>query len=147
MNLNFLNPLETKLAGLLAKAPHLPEKFRQGLVKAAPWLSVVGLLLVLPLLLATLGLSAYLSRALPFYGVSYYARTSILTMILAIALAVLYAMAIPGLFGRKRIGWQYLFLGSLVSALQNLLSGGIVGALVGLAIGLYLLFEVRQYYK
>ena len=54
--------------------------------------------------------------------------------------------ALPGLFARKMSGWQLLFYAQLASFVFSVLSGSIIGALVGGLISMYILFQVRPLY-
>ena len=68
--------------------------------------------------------------------------------------AVLYLLAFPGLRDRKKFGWNYLYWGALVNVAYAVVSlfdgyngvGNFVGALIGSAVGLWLLFQVRSSY-
>ena len=56
------------------------------------------------------------------------------------------AVALPGLFRRQYASWRLLFMGQGVGILGTLLSGAILGTLVGAVIGLFLLFQLRPKY-
>ena len=56
------------------------------------------------------------------------------------------AVALPGLFRRQYASWRLMFMGQGVGILANLLSGAILGTLLGAAIGLFLLFQLRPKY-
>jgi hypothetical protein len=56
-------------------------------------------------------------------------------------------VALPGLFARKRSGWNLLFYARIVGFVTSLLIGAIVSALVGIVISLYILFQVRPLYR
>ena len=49
-------------------------------------------------------------------------------------------------------GWMYLFWAELLAVVQSVVvvvyvGGGFVGAIIGLLIGFYILFELRSAYK
>ena len=127
------------------KAPQMPTGLKEFLVKVAPYLSVLGVLLIIPAILILLGLSSRFG-GLPYaaYGVGYGGFG--ITAIFSIILVVLYILAIPGLFKRSPSGWNFMFYAVLVGAVQNLLSYNLIGLLVGLAISFYILFQIRSYY-
>ena len=91
---------------LVQKAPfQIPDAGREWIVKFGPWITVVLLVLLLPAVLAVLGMGTML---LPFggpvyaYGFGYAAILLVVNLVLMIA-------ALPGLFARKRSGWSLLF--------------------------------------
>lgn len=54
--------------------------------------------------------------------------------------------AIPGLFARSRDGWLWLFYAELIMAVRDVASFQI-GGLIGVAIGLYFLFQMKGSYR
>ncbi len=125
------------------KAPQLPAEVKEFIVKVSPYLAILSAVLAAPALLALLGLTSM------FGFVPYIAAANGLgiSVIVSIAVIVLNVMAIPGLFKRTMSGWNFVFYGMAVSTLGSLLMGNIVNALLGLVIGLYVLFQVRPLYK
>ena len=129
---------------LVKKAPfQIPANGREMIVKFGPWIAVVLLVLTLPLLLFALGVGTVL---MPFGGPRYAAGFGFLTLFVIAQIGLLIA-ALPGLFARKMAGWQLLFYSQLVSIVYSLLSGSIVGGLLGGLISLYILFQVRTLYR
>lgn len=128
---------------LVKKAPfQIPNEAREWIVKFGPWITVVLLILTLPLLLAALGIGAFL---MPFSGIGYATGFSILTIFVIIEVGLMIA-ALPGLFARKMAGWRLLFYSQLAGILYSVLSGNIVGGLLFGLITLYILFQVRPLY-
>ena len=129
---------------LVKKAPfQIPDAGREMIVRFGPWIAVVLLILLLPVLLFALGLGAIL---MPFGGVGYAAGFGFLTIVVLIEIGLLIA-ALPGLFARKMSGWTLLFYSQLVGIVHSLLSGNIVTGLLMALIGLYILFQVRPLYR
>ncbi len=127
----FADQLESKLLTFFTqKAPALPKGVKEFIVKIAPYLVLIGLILLIPSLLFLFGLGS-------FYG-------SIVTIVVT---AVLELMALPGLYKRLRKSWQYLFYSQLVGIASQLIQLNIVGALFSALIGFYFLFQIREYYK
>jgi uncharacterized membrane protein YccC len=70
------------------------------------------------------------------------------------AQAALYIAAFSGLNERAKRGWDLLFYGALLNIAYAVVSlftdydkvGHFLGALVGSAIGFYLLFQIREFY-
>ncbi len=129
---------------LYDKAPHLPPQWQEVLVKFLPFLTILFVVLSLPVLLAALGVGAFLS---PFMlmggGLGSY---SLMLVIFGISV-VLEAMAIPGLFNKSAKAWRLLYWSTLVNALYNFFTFNLVGFIVGGAISLYLLFQIKKYYS
>ena len=124
------------------KAPALPTKGREVIVKIAPWLTVVSIVLSVPAVLAGMGISASFSRAGMYgygYSVGYW-------WIFSAAIIVLDILALPGLFKPSKSGWMFVFYGVLVGGLSSVLMMNLVGAIISLAISFYILFQVKAYY-
>jgi hypothetical protein len=134
------------------KAPfQLPAKAKEFIVKYGPWISLVLLIIaavtVIPLLVLALGLSVI---ALPFQAAAGSIHTTgvgYLHLLISLAAMVLDGIAIPGLLKRKLSGWRLLYYASLLSALGSLISLDIVSLIVGLIVSMYILFQIREYYK
>jgi hypothetical protein len=125
------------------RAPfQLPEPAKELIVKFGPWISLVLLVLLLPLLLLALGIGAVFS---PFAGPGAAAGFGIAAIFVIVQIALL-AMALPGLFNRRMSGWTLMFYEQLVSFVYSLLTGSYIGGILGLIIGLYFLFQVRAKY-
>lgn len=128
---------------LVKKAPfQIPDGGKEFIVKFGPWITLVMLVLLLPLLLAALGLGAIVA---PFAGVRYATGFGLVAILTCVQVGLL-GMSLPGLFARKMSGWMLLFYSELVSFVSSVLSGSIVGGIIGTLIGLYILFQVRSKY-
>ncbi len=144
---SYLKKLEDTLAEyLVKKAPALPSNLKEALVKFAPWATLVIFILTLPLVLAVLGLGAILAPLSFLGGVTAGAGFTISLVFSAVEL-VLEAMAIPGLFKRSRQGWNLVFYAALLGGVRNIVTFNLGGLVIGTLLSLYLLFQVREYYK
>jgi hypothetical protein len=133
---------------LVKKAPALPKNIKEILVRFAPWLVILGIVLALPAIFGVFGLGAMMS-SMP-YGAAVGAAWGfnvILSTIILIVVLVLEILALPGLFARTRKGWNLIFYSALVSAVSSLLSYNIAAFIIGTLLSLYILFQVREYYK
>lgn len=143
-----LNGLEQTLDLYFAKkAPALPKGGKEFIVKVAPWLVIIGCVISLPGILTLFGIGSEASNVMMHtvgYGLGpvYY-----VSIILLIGVIVLELLALPGLFNRKKAGWNYVFYATLVSLLSNLIVLNLLGFVVGALISFYFLFQVREYYK
>lgn len=137
---------------LVKKAPfQLPEGFKDFLVKIAPYLIIVVAILAIPTLLNLFGLSNSMWWELSRYGYNYgygsYRTMFSVTSIISLIAIVLELLALPGLFGRKKQWRNLIFYAQLISVIGSLIDGSILWAILSLVIGMYVLFQVRSYYK
>ncbi|MCL4384597.1 chromate transporter [Patescibacteria group bacterium] len=137
---NFLEDL------FLRKAPALPTNVKEAIVKYGPYITLIILLLSLPGLLFVLGVSALLAPVSYYGGVSSGLHFSFSVVFLIITL-VLEALAVPGLIKRRRSGWNLAYYAALLNAVYNLVSLNIVSFLISTALSLWILFQIREYYK
>ncbi len=139
-----MNELTRQIASLVAKLPQLPHNVRAIIVKIAPWLTIVGIVLAVPGILAVFGMTVFWGAAAaltPTLGTGV-----LISIAFAAAMVVLYIMALPGLFHRKTSGWRFMYYAVLIGAVQSILALNIVGLVVGTGISLYLLFQVKDLY-
>jgi hypothetical protein len=143
-----LGQLETILDEyLVKKAPfQIPDNIKEILVQFAPWITLIVLLMALPALLFVLGMGSVVAPFAYLGGVRA-GTTLTVAYIFTIVALVLEAIALPGLFNRKRSGWNFVFYASLVSLVEGVVSGNIVSALVGAIIELYVLFQLKEKYQ
>lgn len=135
--------------GLYAKAPSLPANAREGLAKVAPWIALIfGILGVLGSI-GGLGLLAVFSPLAVFggaAGVASYGSGFIAALIWLVASVMLLA-AYPGTAAKKISGWNLLFWSQVVQLIGSVVALSIVSGIVGAAIGFYLLFQIKSYFK
>ena len=146
-----LKTLYTQFESLLEeylgkKAPALPTSAKEAIVKYSPYITLLVLLFALPAILAALGLSALFTPFAYMGGLRYGMSFSITTIILLVSL-VLEGMAIPGLFARKASAWKLVYYATLVNGLYSLFSFNLGGFIIGTGIGLYVLIQIKSYYK
>lgn len=143
---NIIKKLEDRLEEIFVKKlPALPTKAKVIIVKFSPWIAGLMLLIGLPTLVAALGLSSLFSTV--SWGYGYHFGYSI-TWWISIASMVLTGFALPGLVKRKMSAWRLMFYAELVMAVYDLLTMDIVGGLIiGTGISMYILFQIKSYYK
>lgn len=133
---------------LVKKAPALPNNVREIIVKFAPWISIITLVLSLPAVFALLGLGGLASGMMWATNYGYgYTGGYWLAMVVLIVTLVMQGLAIPGLFARTKMGWNWSFYAVLVGAVHNLVIGSWFNLVIGLLVSCYFLFQVRSYYK
>jgi len=129
---------------LVKKAPfQIPDGGKEWIVRYGPWIVLVLLVLSVPALLVALGVGSFL---LPFAVIGYGTGFGVVTIFLIVS-AALRALSLPGMFARKMSGWQLAFYAQLVDFAGGVISGAIIGAIIGALIGLYILFQIRSYYR
>lgn len=157
--MELLHSLESKIADVAKGLPHLPKEFSKWLADNAWWLTLIGVVLgvlaIFPLLAGTI----FVSSVVSVYDVYYPARSGAIQASLwaslgfYVLLVAIEALAISPLKGHKKLGWDLLFLAVLVSAIFSVVNavitysaGALLGGAIGLAIGLYVLFEIRSHF-
>lgn len=131
---------------LVDKAPSLPQNIKEILVAIAPWFTLIGVFISVPLILVFLGLGTILAPFAMFFGITAGAGFNFSVIFLIISV-VFEALAIQGLFNRTRQGWMYVFYANIVSAVYSLVTFDIFGLIIGTLFSMYFLFQVREYYK
>lgn len=154
---SFLAPLENVLVlFLVKKAPQLPRKFRDFVVKIIPWyiLSVAVLILfgLFSLYYITIMIPStiYLDSIIMTFGDTFF--VSILTKLVVVSISL---YAVPFLLTKRRFGWKLLFYATLLSFGESILTGLIlslepvklVAYIIFSLTSFYLLFQLREYYK
>jgi hypothetical protein len=134
--------------------PHLPKGLMDFLVKIVPWLAGLGGIMNIVSALemfnnavnprSTFSLLADLVSVNP----TYYWVAGVLSLLSG----ALLLMAFKPLQARAFKGWVYLFWVNMLGIAMSvasifLISGSWVGTVVGILIGLYILFEFKPYYK
>lgn len=162
--MNMMKKLETKLADIFSQLPHLPANVRLWLAQNIWWIvMVVTVIIAINLFLFTIG--ALLVGALftaggflvggPIGGAIGGIALVISTIIFIFTLIaiVILSLAITHLKTRRKRGWYLLFIlqmvGMIFTAIAFLLTFEpltMLFNLLSIAIGLYLLFEIREYF-
>ncbi len=128
----------------IKKLPSLPTKAKEIIVKFGPWIALVGLIFSVPTLLMALGLYSAFVPAGYGYGIHYGYN---IAWWVSIGSMVLTGIALPGLFKRKMSAWRLMFYSVLVTAAYDLLTLSLGSLIIGTGISLYILFQIKSYYK
>lgn len=129
-----------------AKAPPLPKGARDFLYSVTPWISLIfGILTVLGSLSA-FGLSAVFSPFASMGGGAGFAAGLMIASALGIIQGVLMVAAFPGLRKGALKGWTLLFWAEVLGIVASAVLISVTGAVGGLIV-LYLLFQIKSYYK
>ena len=128
------------------KAPAIPENIKEAIVKYGPYLVVIGLILSIGPIIAFFGISTLVAPVVALSGVRYGAGYYLSTLVLLASL-VIEAIAIPGLFGRKKSGWNLMYLSALINAVYAIVNLNVFGLIIGTGITMYILFQIRSYYQ
>jgi len=144
---SYLGDLE-KIADeyLVRKAPALPDGVKEVIVKFGPWISLILLVMSAPLILGFLGLGTFM---MPFsylgglrMGMGY-----TVSMVFTAVIMVMEVLALPGLFKWAKAGWTMMYYAALLGAMQNAVAFNLGGLIIGTLLSLYILFQVKSYYK
>lgn len=143
-----LGGLEEKLkVYLVDKAPfQLPDGVKEFIVKWGPWITLVLLILTLPAILLAFGLGALVAPFAFLGGVQAGVGFGI-GMIFSAAILVLEAIAIPGLLKRKLSAWRLMYWAALLGGVEAVISFNLGGLIIGTLLSLYILFQIKSYYK
>lgn len=132
---------------LVKKAPFsIPNNWKELIVKFSPWISLILLIIALPAILAIFGLGTLL-MPFSFLGGLRGGYNYIFTLVFSGITLVLEALAIPGLFKRSMGGWKFAYYAALVGALENLITFNLGGLVIGGLLSMYVLFQIKSYYK
>lgn len=152
---------------MVVKAPfQIPKAAKDWIVRYGPWITLVaGILLVLfviPGIMAALALAGYSAAYGSMYGAYGVAVGSVVGPMFYIALVVLAVqliimfVSVPMLLKRQRNGWLLVFYSSVVSLLYTVFNtfsygyfsfGSLIGGLIGAVVSMYVIFQIRSYYK
>jgi hypothetical protein len=143
-----LNMLETELGKVFSnkQIPALPDNVKEIVVKLAPWLVTISMLMLLPVILLALGIGTV---AMPFtyLGGLHTGFSYTIGLVFTFGMIVLELMAIPGLFRRELAAWRLMFYSTLLSLVHQLLNFNLGSLIIGGAISFYFLFQVRSKYS
>lgn len=132
---------------LVDKAPFsIPAEWKEIIVKFAPWITLILMVVALPAILGLLGLGTLM---MPFgylggirYGFMYMAG-----IVFSAVIIIMELIALPGLFKRSLSGWKMVYYATLLTAVENLVTFNLGSLIIGGLISLYILFQVKSYYK
>ena len=131
---------------LVKKAPSLPENAKETIVKFGPWITLIMIILALPAILAIFGLSAVV-MPFSYLGGFHLGLNYTISIIVSAIVLVIEALAIPGLLKRSKSAWNLVYYATLIGAVQNLISFNLGSLVIGTLLSLYILFQIKSYYK
>ena len=141
-----VDELEIKLEEIfVGKLWALPKKVKEAIVVIAPYLSIISLILIIPMVLALMGLSFF--APVVFLGGVTAGLGYTFSILFGLVGGILAVSVIPGLFKRQIKSWRVLFWVSLINALGELFKMDLGNLIIGTAISWYVLFQVKEYYK
>lgn len=132
-----------------------PKSVNDVIVQFGPWIMLVLGLLMLPALVGvfTIGtaVSVYGVMVGAVVGPMYYVAMAVL----AVQTVIMFVSIAP-LLKRKRQGWLLMFYASTISLVYTVLNSfsygyfaiaGLIWGVIAAAIGYYVIFQIRSYYK
>jgi hypothetical protein len=161
-----LQSLENQLEDIFVKkAPPLSPGGKKAIIEYLPWINLFLGLVALYTAYALWHWAHVANKLIDYanslasaYGVQHVAGTRMSFMVwvsLAVlfAQAAIYIVAFPALRERRKSGWDLLFYAMLLNIVYGVVvlfsdygAGNLVGSLIGSAIGLYFLFQIRSGY-
>ena len=145
-----LKPLVKSLDDNYAKIPALPKSWKDVLVNFAPWLSLLGGIILVFGAFSLLGLGSVLSPFAMIAGAGSFAILWLIAAAFLLVGGIMELVAISPLKARKEKGWNLLFYALILNALSSIVRfnvSDIVSAIIGFLIGYYFLYQVKSYYK
>lgn len=143
---NLLDELEIKLEYFFTKKVwNLPIKVRVIIVKLLPYLSLLSLVAIIPMILSLIGLTmlspfAYMRGLRTGLGFS-------ISIIFTLIIGVLTIIIIPGLFKKEKKAWKVMYWISLINAVASLLKMDLGGLIIRTGLSWYILFQIKGDYK
>lgn len=143
---NSVNQLIGSVEKLYSQLPPLPKAWDEVIVKITPWVALVFGILGVLAALAAVGVLTFLSPFVAMGGGIGAATSGVIGSVLALVSSALLLAAFPGTKANKMSGWNMLFYSEAVSLVSSVVYFS-VGGVVGVLIGLYILFQIKSYYK
>jgi len=143
---NQANQFVSLLEGWFTKLPPLSPKVREVIVSITPWYALIFGALGLISSIGALGLLSTLPAIFAVSGYTSYAGYGIVYGILGIASSALLLAAFPGTKAKKMSGWNFLFWSEVVGTVSAVIAVSAVGVVFA-AVGFYLIFQIKSYYK
>lgn len=164
--MELLHKVEKSLEEPFASLPPLPKDLKKGLASIWPWLALIAGVLQLLAAWWLYDWAKYYDKLVDwtnsisttFGGATVDSRLTAWVWIAVVMLAVdgiILLLAFPRLQKKLKSGWDLLLLAALINLAYGVISlfidgrggmGSLLGALIGSAIGFYLLFQVREYF-
>lgn len=135
----------------------MPEEWRKGLVKWLPWVNLILGVLLLPGALALIGLMGLVNTAAVAVGYNGSPLGMLAGVVLIVSIALL-IVTFPGMRKQQLSTWKILFWAYIIYFIYdvvNVIAGGLtampifnlIWSAIGTAIGLFVLFQIKHYYK
>ena len=128
------------------KLPPLPKNAREALVKITPWIALIFGILGILAGLAGFGLLAAFSPFIAMGSGLNGAAGSLVSAFLALVASVFLLLGFPGTKNKKMQGWKMLFWSEVISVIGAVIAISLSGVVFS-AIGFYLLYQIKSYYK
>ena len=155
-----IKKFEDTIEGWLKPLPHLPSTWRKWISENIWWVTLVGVILDGFAALAIYQTATYVNQLTGLFyaaGVSTtngWTLSMMVSIVLFVVTAVIMAMAIAPLKAMNKKGWDLLFMSAIVSVVASAFNfesssiiTSVISAVIGFAIGMYFLFEIRSYFK
>lgn len=143
---NMLTELEIKLEEIFTKKLWtLPKKVKEVIVMVAPYLAIISLIAIIPMIFSLIGLTFFTPVA--FLGGVKMGFGYMVSITISLMIGFLTILAIPGLFKKQIKAWKILFWITLINVVGGLLRMDLGNLIISTALSWYILFQVKEYYK
>jgi len=161
--LTYIRTLETKLIQWFRPLPHFPASFKKWLGDNIWWIVLIGA--IVSTISSLVLISGFITLVSIVTGVAHYAEwylnntyytwwsvvVALVNLAFTVVVTILMWQAVAKLKEHEARGWHLLFLIALIDAagaiivdVLNLSIIGLIFSLVGIAIGMYIIFEFRS---
>lgn len=163
--MELVHKAEKALEGIFTSLPSLPKDAKKGLADLLPWLVGIGGLLQLWSAWQLYRWADSWGRVADWAntwarsmgvetGSSGYSLWLWISVVAAALTGVIMLIAFSKVQQKLKSGWDLVFLAAIINLIYGVLtvfidsygSNSLIGALIGSAIGFYLLFQVREYF-
>ncbi len=157
--MELVHKAEKALEGPFSSLPPLPKEAKKGLADIWPWLALAAAVLQLLAARFLYNWANSVDTTPRVFGLNSINEGLTLwvwiAVIVLVVCAVILLLAFPKLQKKQKAGWDLLLLAGLVNIVYGVVSlfingrggmGTLLWALIGSAIGFYLLFQVREFF-
>jgi hypothetical protein len=128
------------------KLPPLPKNAKHTLVIITPWFALIFGILGLMGGLAGFGILTMFSPFIALSSGLAGATGSLVSGAIGVISSIFLLLSFPGTKSHKMKGWKMLFWSEVLNTAAAIISFALTGVIIA-AIGFYLLFQIKSYYK
>ena len=146
INLNMEQLDKTLQTYFLDKAPKLPADIQKLIVQYGPFLVLIGVVFSVVGIVASFGFMS-IGNPMRMFAGAYVGFMYQVYLLFSIVAAVLSALALPGLFNKRVMGWKYMWYNTILGVVANAITLNLAGLIIGGGLGFYILYQIKNHYK